>query len=83
MENITIERLREREHQLHAYCHHCDRWRVLDLADMLSRWQGLVLAPTEVPCADCGELGLLRIRRRPPLFADRGRGDDSILSLAG
>lgn len=71
MTAITIERLRSREHQLHAYCHVCDRWKVLDLDEMLALWNGLTHAPTEVQCEDCGQFGLLRVRNvvAPPVEA--------------
>lgn len=62
---ITVERLRDREHLLHAYCHVCDRWRVLNLEEMLQQWSGMVSAPDEVQCTTCGHLGLLKVRRRP------------------
>jgi hypothetical protein len=61
---VTLERLREREHQLHAYCHLCDRWRVLNLDDMLQQWRGLACAPDEVPCTACGQMGILKVRRQ-------------------
>ena len=61
---ITIERLPERTHQLHAYCHVCDRWKLLNLDDMLARWRGLEQPPTEVQCSDCGHFGRLRVRTR-------------------
>jgi hypothetical protein len=61
---ITIERLRDREHQLHAYCHLCDRWRVLNLDDMLRQWHGMASAPHEVQCSACGQMGILKVRRR-------------------
>ena len=60
---ITLERLQDGEHLLHAYCPACDRWRVLDRERMLREWQGLAHAPSEVQCADCGQFGLLKVRR--------------------
>ena len=62
MNPVTIEWLRSREYQLHAYCHVCDRWKLLDLDDMLALWNELTHAPTEVQCTDCGHFGLLRVR---------------------
>ena len=64
MDTITIERLRDREHQLHAYCHICERWKVLNLDDMLLQWGGLAHAPSEVQCSECGQFGMLKVRRR-------------------
>ena len=64
MNPVSIERLRSREYQLHAYCPVCDRWKVLDLDEMLNLWHGLDQAPTEVQCTDCGHFGLLRVRNR-------------------
>ena len=80
--SITLERLREREHELHAYCHLCDRWRVLNLDDMLQQWRGLECVPEEVPCTACGQMGILKARRRvarrsehkPPAVASRATG---------
>jgi phage terminase large subunit GpA-like protein len=80
---ITIERLHERTHQLHAYCPVCDRWKLLNLDDMLARWHGLEQPPTEVQCSDCGHFGLLRVRTR---LARRVQPEPAILansSLAG
>jgi hypothetical protein len=71
MDTITIERLREREHQLHAYCHVCDRWRVLDLDAMLQQWATLVAAPTEVQCPECGAFGILKVRSQVAQPADQ------------
>jgi hypothetical protein len=42
----------------------CDRLRVLNLDDMLQRWRGLACAPDEVPCTACGQMGILKVRRR-------------------
>jgi len=61
---ITIKELHDRTHQLHAYCPVCDRWKLLDLDDMLARWCGLEQPPSEVQCSDCGHFGLLRVRRQ-------------------
>jgi hypothetical protein len=34
-----IAGLYEREHELHAYCWRCDRWRALDLASLIRAGQ--------------------------------------------
>ena len=76
MEEMRIDKLRAGEHQLHAYCHHCDRWSARNIAEMLPQWRDLEHVPAVVPCADCGELGMLKVRhklstpseRAPPFF---------------
>lgn len=64
MNPVSIERLRSRQYQLHAYCPVCDRWKVLNLDEMLELWRGLDQAPAEVQCTDCGHFGLLRVRNQ-------------------
>ena len=61
---IALGQLRDHDHLLHAYCHVCDRWRVLNLEQMLSQWRGMACAPDEVQCTACGQMGRLKIRRR-------------------
>jgi hypothetical protein len=81
MEPVSIERLRSREYQLHAYCPVCARWKLLNLDEMLDLWRGLDRAPTEVQCADCGHFGLLRVRTRivPPADAEHADVPDRAL----
>jgi hypothetical protein len=81
MQTFPIEQLRAGEHQLHAYCHLCDRWRVLDRDDMLSQWRGLAWTPSEVQCADCGEYGILKVRRSDARAL--GPAANTVWSLAG
>ena len=83
MNPVSIERLRSRQYQLHAYCPVCDRWKVLNLDEMLQLWRGLDQAPTEVQCTDCGHFGLLRVRKRKiasPVDAQHGDVPDRALS---
>jgi hypothetical protein len=75
MDQITIDTLRADDHQLHAYCHYCNRWSALGVNEMKLQWRDLEHVPAVVPCADCGELGILKVREkvaapveRPPTF---------------
>jgi hypothetical protein len=68
----TIAGLHEREHELHAYCLHCDRWRVLDLEGMVRRGLGARRLPLTVRCRECGEVGTLQVR--PPMPARSSTG---------
>jgi RNase P subunit RPR2 len=52
-------------HSLAAYCRHCDRWVVLDLARMIREEHGGRRLPVRVTCRDCGEVGQLQVR--PPV----------------
>jgi hypothetical protein len=61
----SIAGLYERKHELHAYCHHCDRWRVLDLEAMVLGGMGSRRLPVTVRCLRCGEVGTLQVR--PPM----------------
>jgi hypothetical protein len=61
----SIAGLHERQHELHAYCHPCDRWRALDLALMIRRGLGDRRLPLAVRCSECGEPGMLQVR--PPM----------------
>ena len=44
----SIAGLYERQPELHAYCCHCDRWSVLDLAAMVRRGLGSRRLPIAV-----------------------------------
>jgi uncharacterized Zn finger protein len=68
----SIAGLYDREHQLHAYCLHCDRWSPLDLAGMVRRGQGSRRLPLTVRCRECGEVGTLQVR--PPMPAKSSTG---------
>jgi hypothetical protein len=61
----SIAGLYEREHELHAYCHRCDRWSVLDLDRMVRAGQESRRLPLTVRCRVCGEVGSLQVR--PPM----------------
>ena len=82
MSAVTIERLRSRDYQLHAFCPVCDRWKLLDLDEMLVLWDGLAEVPSEVQCSDCGQFGLLRVRTRvaPPADAEHTDAADRALT---
>jgi len=83
MENMNVETLRAGTHQLHGYCHCCDRWTLLDLEEMLLRWRDLQHVPSVVQCEDCGEFGILKVRTK---LAPPGERPQAMLqdgSLAG
>lgn len=61
----SIAGLHEHGHQLAAYCLHCDRWRLLDLAGMVRQGRGSLHLPITARCRDCGEVGQLQVR--PPV----------------
>ena len=67
----SIAGLYEHDYELHAFCHRCDRWRVLDLERMVREGRGAVRLPLKVRCQRCGELGRLQVR--PPV-PTRGPG---------
>jgi hypothetical protein len=68
----SIAGLRERQHELHAYCGRCDRWRVLDLVLLVRRGLGDRRLPLRVRCLRCGEIGTLQVR--PPMPARSASG---------
>jgi RNase P subunit RPR2 len=61
----SIAGLHGHQHELHAYCPRCDRWRVLPLERMVSEGKESMRMPTRVLCRDCGEVGRLQVR--PPM----------------
>jgi hypothetical protein len=61
----TIAGLHGRRHELHAYCGRCDRWRTLDLGELVARGLGAARLPLRVRCRLCGEAGRLQVR--PPM----------------
>jgi hypothetical protein len=56
---------------LHAYCHRCERWRVLEADAFVVEYDVDRDVPPVAPCPDCGELGLVKVRvpasRQPEL----------------
>lgn len=50
---------------LHAYCHLCERWRVLEADAFDVDFEVDPHAPAVAPCPDCGELGLVKVRLPP------------------
>ena len=55
---------------LHAYCHRCEKWRVLeDEAFVVDFCVGAAL-PDEARCPDCGEYGLVKMRLPPTRARD-------------
>jgi RNase P subunit RPR2 len=67
-----ISGLHERQHELHAYCCRCSRWRVLDLALMVRAGQGAMRMLLRVRCRECGEVGQLQVRPPMPTRASTG-----------
>ena len=67
----SIAGLHQHNHELHAYCPCCDRWRVLPLAELVAAGQGERRLPIRVRCHTCGEIGQLQVR--PPV-PTRGPG---------
>ena len=66
---MTTRPDREQGPLLHAYCHRCEKWRVLE-ADAFSVDFNVDWDPAaEALCPDCGEYGLVKLRlpqtRRP------------------
>ena len=68
----SISGLFEREHQLLAYCHRCDRWSLLDLQAMVRRGLGERRLPLKVRCHLCREKGTIQVR--PPMPARSSTG---------
>jgi hypothetical protein len=68
----TIAGLHARQHELHAYCRHCDRWRTLDLPRMVAGGLGSKRLPLRVRCQVCGEAGQLQVRPPMPARASSG-----------
>jgi hypothetical protein len=50
---------------LHAYCHLCERWRVLEADSLGIEWAPGSTPPAVAQCPDCGEFGLVRMRLPP------------------
>jgi len=72
-----IAGLHDRNHELHAYCGYCDRWCVLDLAQMVRQGKGSTRLPLRVRCLACGNAGQLQVR--PPMPA---RGSVGWISIS-
>lgn len=68
----TISGLLEHDHELHAYCPHCQRWRVLNLEAMVRSGRGLQRLPFTVRCRDCGQIGQLQVRPPTPTRSTTG-----------
>jgi hypothetical protein len=68
----TLAGLFDRQHELHAYCRRCDRWRTLDLQGLVARGFGTRRLPLRVRCHACGEAGQLQVRPPMPQRASSG-----------
>jgi len=68
----SISGLFEREHQLHAFCHHCDRWSVLDLEAMVRRGLGDRRLPLTVRFRRCRKTGTIQVRPAMPARSSTG-----------
>ena len=62
--NPRTESPRGRAPLLHAYCHLCERWRLLDADDLGIEWSRDA-TPAVAQCPDCGEFGLVKVRMPP------------------
>jgi hypothetical protein len=58
----TLAGLHEHQHELHAYCLHCDRWTALPLSRMVAQGKGSLRLPLTVRCRDCGDPGQRQVR---------------------
>lgn len=68
----TLAGLYEHQHALLAYCLACDRWRPLDLADLVRRGLGNRRLPITVRCRQCGKPGKLQVRPPMPTRSPNG-----------
>jgi RNase P subunit RPR2 len=68
----SLAGLFRRQHELHAYCLRCDRWRVLDLAALVEAGQGERRLPLCVRCRVCGEQGRVQVRPPAPTRSSSG-----------
>lgn len=68
----NVAGLHEHEHELHAYCWRCDRWRVIDLGRMVREGKGAMRLPLRMRCRDCGEIGQLQVRPPMPTRSSMG-----------
>jgi len=68
------------DHQLHAYCHTCDRCATLPVADMIAAGQGSHRLPFTVRCSWCGAVG--RLQLRPPVPTRAGSVGRVMLATA-
>jgi hypothetical protein len=68
----TLGGLHARDHELHAYCARCDRWRVLDLGLLVTQGQGGRRLPLKVRCRACGEPGVIQVRPPMPTRSSTG-----------
>jgi hypothetical protein len=59
----SLAALHVRQHEIHAYCWTCERWRVLDLHRLIAIGKGETRLPLR--CLRCGEPGQVQIR--PPM----------------
>jgi hypothetical protein len=62
----SIAGLHARQHTVHAFCCHCDRWRELDLEILVQRGLGGRRLPLLVRCLRCGRRGMVQIRPPTP-----------------
>ena len=61
----SVYGLLARDHEVHAYCSQCERWRKVDLAHLVLLGQGDRRLPFRVRCLQCHQLGVVQIR--PPM----------------
>jgi hypothetical protein len=68
----TLAGLLEHHHELAAYCTRCDRWAVIDLAELVNAGRGDRRLPVRVRCRVCGEVGRLQVRPPVPTRSPSG-----------
>lgn len=62
---MTTRLDREQGPLLHAYCHRCEKWRVLEAEAFGVDFFVESEPPAEALCPDCGEYGLVKVRLPP------------------
>jgi hypothetical protein len=69
----TARSMLDRGYVLAAYCSHCERWAVLDLARLIADGRGdEPLIGRHARCSVCGERGMWQLR--PPVYRDAVAG---------
>ena len=62
----SLAGLHRHQHELHAYCPSCARWREIPLAELVAAGLGERRLPLKVRCRVCGKLGRLQVRPPSP-----------------
>ena len=70
----TISWLIEHEHELHAHCGSCDRWRKIDLERFVMLGEGDRHLPVKVRWSECARLGVIQVRPVMPKWGNARGG---------